>query len=243
MSQSVSTILQELHHPDYNTRSRAVFDLDKLGDEQTVLDELLAALATEEDLNVREDITWVLVRRKDKAIQPLITALQSETWQLRHNAAHVLGKIASPLASDALIHLLGDENPVVVSKTALALSQIGDKKAIPALVALLAHEKLEVQTTLRDVLESFGLQAITALGQALQSENWKLREQAAEVLGQIEDEESRVLLIHTLKDDHWQVRFAALMGLSYYGEKDAIASLQNDPNEQVSRLAKNLSSR
>jgi HEAT repeat protein len=240
MSQTFNTIIQDLHHLDSNTRSQAVFALDKLGDEQIVLDELVAALATETEVMVREDITWALVRRKDQAIQPLIAALQSENWQVRHNAAHVLGKMASPVATDALIGLLQDENTVVVSKTAFALSQIGDVKAIPALVALLGHEKPEVQTTLRDVLETFGVQAITALGQALQSENANLREQATEVLGQIEHEESISLLKQALNDEIWQVRFAAVTALSYQGAKEAIASLKDDPQEQVRKLVKQL---
>jgi HEAT repeat protein len=240
MSQTFDSIIQELHDPNTNTRSQAVFALDKLGDNEAILDELLKALATESDLNVREDITWALVRRKDKAIQPLIRDLTHENWHVRHNAVHVLGKIANPLATDALMKLLGDENPIVVSKTALALSQIADSKAIPALVAILSHEKPEIQSMLRDVLEGFGEKAISALAQAIQSDNWQVREQAAEVLGQIEHEESIALLSQALSDEAWQVRFAAIMGLSYQGEKAAIHALQNDPNEQVRRLVTGL---
>jgi HEAT repeat protein len=243
MSQTFNTIVQELHHPNTNTRSQAVFALDKLGDNEAILDELLKALATESDLNVREDITWVLVRRKDKAIQPLIAALQSETWQMRHNAAHVLGKIANPIATEALMQILHDENPIVVTKTAFALSQIGDTKAIPALVAILGHENREVQSMLLDVLEGFGEKAISALAQAIQSENWTIREQAADILGHIAHEESISLLKQALKDEIWQVRFAAINALSYHKAKEAIASLQNDPNERVRSLVKSLSAR
>jgi HEAT repeat protein len=240
VSKPFSTILQDLHHPDISTRSRAVFALDKLGDEQFVLDELLTALATEKDLLVREDITWALVRRKETAIQPLIVALQSENWQLRHNAAHVLGKIASPIATDALIAVLPDENAIVVTKAAFALSQIGDTKSIPALVALLGHENREIQTMLLTVLEGFGEAALRALAQAIQAENWKVREEAADVLGHIPSEESLTLLTQALQDEVWQVRFAAVTALSYHGAKEAIAPLQNDPNEQVRKLARQL---
>jgi HEAT repeat protein len=243
MNQLFFEIIEDLYHPDTNIRSRAVFALDKLGDEQSVLNELLAALATETDVLVREDITWTLVRRKDKAIQSLIDYLQHENWQARHNAAHVLGKIANPIATEALMQILHDENPIVVTKTAFALSQIGDTKAIPALVAILGHENREVQSMLLDVLEGFGEESLGALAQAIQSENWTIREQAADILGHIAHEESISLLKQALKDEIWQVRFAAINALSYHKAKEAIASLQNDPNERVRSLAKSLSAR
>jgi HEAT repeat protein len=233
MSQSFSSIVQDLQHPDINTRSRAVFALDSLGDDQAILDELLAALATEKDLLVREDITWALVRRKKQAIQALIECLKSDNPQLRHNAAHTLGKIANPIATDSLIELLQDNQPFVVAKTVLALGQIADKKAIPALVALLGHENQAVQTMLMDVLEGFGEKAIPALALAMQAENWQRREQAADVLGHIHSEESMQSLIKGLKDDVWQVRFAVVTALSYHGAKDAIQTLANDPHERV----------
>src|SRR5688572_12974237 len=98
MNQTFSSIMQDLQNPDISTRSRAIFALDALGDDAAVLDELLIALADEKDLLVREDITWALVKRKAQAIRPLMECLKSENPQLRHNAAHTLGKIASPVA-------------------------------------------------------------------------------------------------------------------------------------------------
>jgi HEAT repeat protein len=243
MTQSFSSIIQDLQHPDINTRSRAVFDLDALGDDKAILDELLSALANEKDLLVREDITWALVRRKKQSIQPLIDCLNSENAQLRHNAAHTLGKIASPLATDALIALLRDKEAFVVSKTALALRQIGDERAIPALVEVLGHENREVQTMLLEVLESFGEKAIPTLAQALETEDWQKREQAADVLGHIHSEESLQLLSNALKDTVWQVRFAAVTALAYHGAKSVIQSLANDPHERVRSLVASILAR
>ena len=240
MSKTLSSIVQELQHPDISTRSRAVFALDSLGDEAAVLDELLAALATEKDLRVREDITWALVRRKNQAIQPLIACLKSDNAQLRHNAAHTLGKIASALAVPALIDLLrNEEQAFVISKTALALGQIGDESAIPALVALLGHENAEVQTMLLDVLEGFGTAGLNDLEQAMKSSNSQTRQQAAAVLGQISDERSIQLLTQALHDEDWNVRFSIISALTYHRRQagrsidKALYPLRNDPSEQV----------
>lgn len=240
MSNNLNSILQELYAPDSNKRSSAVFALDKLGDSQAVLDELLTALATEDDLMVREDITWALVRRKEQAIAPLIKDLQHERWQVRHNAAHVLGKIASPLAVPALCKCLNDESAVVVAKACLALSQIGDESAIPALVGILGHEKLEVQSTLLDVLEGFGETAIPALADALQSEDAAVREQVVDVLGHIDGKESLALLESAIKDPVWQVRFATLPALNNHRAKALIAAMVNDPDERVRKVAQSL---
>src|SRR3982751_3597376 len=72
VSETLKTLMEQLHHPDKNVRSPAVL---KLGDlrETEALSALLNTVGTEPDFYVREDITWALVRIGDAAVLPLIT--------------------------------------------------------------------------------------------------------------------------------------------------------------------------
>ena len=105
MNETLNTLIQELHHPDMNVRSKAALDLGKLGNAE-VLEPLLQALSSEPDMFVREDITWALVRVGEAGLQPLIDLLASPNPAIRHNATHVLGKIGDARAVEALIHML-----------------------------------------------------------------------------------------------------------------------------------------
>jgi hypothetical protein len=51
----------------------------------------------------------------------------------RQSAARVLGEIGDPLAVDALIQMLGDDNPFVRTAAAGALAQIGSWQALPVM--------------------------------------------------------------------------------------------------------------
>lgn len=238
MTETLNTLINELHHPDKNVRGKAALSLGKLGD-VAVLDSLLMALGSETDLYVREDITWALVRLGGEAIEPLIDLLYNTNPSVRHNAAHVLSKIADARSVEALIQALHDTDATVVAKSAFGLGQIGDARAIPALVRLVGHENREVQTTLMTVLERFGAAAVQPLIEVMTDKRWQVREQAADILGQIGDEQALPVLIEALKDEAWQVRFAAVTALGHIGGAEARAALQalpDDANERVQTL-------
>jgi len=231
--------LDRLQHADANVRLRAALDLVAAADERA-LEPLMGALCRERDVFVRETVTRALVGLGDAPVEPLIRLLSDPDPQVRHNAAHTLGKIGSARAADALVERLRDDSLMVVSKSALALGQIRDPRAIPALVSLLAHESKEVQSTLVSVLEGFGASAVPALIQALSREEWRAREQAAYLLGFIGSQEAVPALERTLRDAHWQVRFAAVHALGDLGGgagKQALRSMPTDPDDRVRTLA------
>lgn len=233
-------MIEQLHHPDKNVRSQAALHLSK---DPTAIHTLLERLCIEPDLNVREDITWSLVRMGEVAVQPLIELLNDAMPAVRHHVAHTLGKLGDRRAVEPLIHALQDSDEAVRLKSAFALGQIGDETAIPALVSLLDDSKL--QSTLADVLENFGESAVASLVLAFDSADWQVREQAADILGSIGSQKAVPALINALQDDFWEVRFAALMALGAIGGNEAKIALQNrqdDPEMQniVATLLKRL---
>jgi HEAT repeat protein len=243
MNQNFQTLVDELHHPDKNVRSKAAVSIGKL-DDTTSVSILLDALITEPDMYVREDITWALVRVKDAALQPLIHLLDDANPSTRHLATHVLGKIGGPQVVDPLIHALHDTEPAVISKAAFGLAQIGDERAIPTLVSLVGHENSEVQTMLMTVLERFDKASVQPLIELMTSDRWQVREQAADILGTIDDKTAIPVLIEALKDEVWQVRFAAVTALGHLGGAEAaIEPMRDDPDPRVQELASQLMKR
>ncbi|MBC8098530.1 MAG: HEAT repeat domain-containing protein [Armatimonadetes bacterium] len=245
MNSIPTTLIDKLHHPDHNERSAAVFELDRL-DNAAKLSVLIQALRTDPDLYVREDLTYAIMNMGSLAVAPLMTLLNDEDAQIRHHAAHTLGKIGDASAVDALTNALQDSNAaLVVQKVIFALGQIGDAAAVPALVALVGHTERTVQTALITVLEHFGDSAVPLLLQAMQHERWQVREQAADILGGIGDAAALPSLIDALQDDQWQVRFAAVTALGHLGSDaahNALRNLPDDPepkiNDLITRLLK-----
>jgi HEAT repeat protein len=238
VTEVLQTLIEQLHHPNHNLRSSAVFALEKL-DDAGKTDALIQALGTELDFYVREDLTWALVRIGEPAFQKLVALLGDPTAAGRPYAAHTLGKMRDARAVDALIAALHDADIAVVLKAVFALGQIGEARAIPAIVGLLGHENEELQTTLTQVLEAFGASAVPDLLRAMEDERWPAREQAAHILGLIGDERAFPALVNALQDTEWQVRFAAVTALGYLGGENAKAALQpmhNDPHPRVRGL-------
>jgi len=66
--------------------------------------------------------------------------------------------------------------------------------------------------------------------------HWRVREQAADILGQLDDERALPVLIAALKDETWQVRFAAVTALGHMGGAEAKAALQAMPDDADDRV-------
>lgn len=239
MTDSFHSLTERLHHPDSNLRSRAALELGQLGDARG-LDALLAALTSEPELLVREDITWAVARFGAAAVPALLALLADKDPAARHHAAHTLGKLGDALGVDALIGVLDDADPNVVQKAAVALGQIGDVQALAALVELLGSDDRQIQATVHGVLESFGAAALAPLADALGSPRWQVREQAADILGQIADGGAVPALSGALADADWQVRFAAANALGAIDTAAARRALQaalQDDDARVRGLA------
>lgn len=242
MNTVIHGLIADLHHPDKNVRGKAAVSIGKL-DDHTTVNTLLEALVNEPDMYVREDITWALVRLQDVALPALIQLVDEDKASTRHLAVHVLGKIGGAQVLDVLIHALDDSDAAVISKAAFGLAQIGDARAVPALVRLVGHENREVETMLMNGLERFGTAPVQPLIDLMASDRWQVREQAADILGQIGDPAARLVLIAALNDTVWQVRFAAVTALSHMGgveAKAALLALPDDENDRVRELVSKL---
>jgi len=73
-------------------------------------------------------------------VRQLLTLLREGHPYSRRAAALALASFESPLSYDALLHALGDEDANVRQRAIAALGEIGDRRAVPALVDRLAHD-------------------------------------------------------------------------------------------------------
>lgn len=239
----MSTLAAQLQAPDKNQRVAAALTLGKSGD-LAALPLLLAALSAELDDNVRETLTWAIVRFGEAAIQPLAQMLTDCDAVIRHQATHVLGKIGSQNTVPHLIMALGDVDSTVQMKAAFSLGQIGDRRAILALVQMLGHRNNTLQSMINTALEQFGRAAIDLLAEALQHPHWQARKQAAEVLDLIGDSKAITVLANALNDENNEVRFAAISALYNIGDARAfgiVRSALNDADIRVKTIARRVS--
>lgn len=210
-------------------------------DDATSIRTLVDALCTDDDLNVVEDATWVLVKHGGAAVTALLDAIEHNDVRARHNIVHALGKIGDAQAVRALIAATSDGHAQVRMKAVFALGQIGDAKALDALVARLGDPALEVANTAREVVQGFGEVALMPLIGALTMESAHARELAASLLGDIGDARAVDALTAALATDNWPVRVAILEALGSIGDRRALPTVQaliDDPQQPVRAMAK-----
>ena len=137
---------------------------------------------------------------------------------------------------EELIKKLKDENWRVRWNAALALREIGDKRAIEPLINALRDGYLDVRNAAFKVLEKIepewhktevvGRQVPEFIN-ALRDRDSDVRSAAAWVLGKIGDERSVEPLINALMDEYWHVREAACKALGKIKDQKAIKFLIN----------------
>jgi HEAT repeat protein len=157
-------------------RREAVGVLAYLKDDNVLL-ALMNAARSDSDPMVRKVAVGSLIFTKSaRATEALIAALKDENWQVREEAAFIMGKVGLPEGVEPLIDAMNDEYWQVRVKAAGSLGSLKD----PAAVAV--------------------------LGQALSFKISNLRKEAATALGQIAAPEGLPFLEAASKDVDPDVR-------------------------------------
>jgi HEAT repeat protein len=226
ISNSPNPLLTQLQSLDVRERSQAVLKLvPGSGTAPESIMALVTLLCTDDDLNVVEDATWVLVRHGPAATTALLTALPGQPARARHNLVHALGKLADRQAVPALISASADPEPAVRLKAVYALGQIGEPQALDALIARLDDPVENVRWTAREVIQRLGGHALPHLTAALSAGSETMRELAANLLGDLGDVRAIEPLVAALNSGDWQVRFAIVEALGAIGDARALPAL------------------
>lgn len=139
----VDQVLSSMSSPDPKMRKGAIMTLQemKVWKDPTVPRLLVALQDSEASVRAQAAAALGESGRLD-AIDPLIVAMSDQDAGVRMLAAYALGSLRSPKAVDALITALDDPaGDYVTTNVAVALGQIGDKRAVPALLRLFQRNR------------------------------------------------------------------------------------------------------
>lgn len=190
--------------------------------------DLLVALAGEPDPAVQEVLLWALSQAPD-AGQVAIARLGDPDPDLRCLLARLLGKLRDPANTGDLVELLADPVARVATAAVIALGQLAQPAAVPALTALLGTNRVP-DTELLDTLAAHGEAALGPVLAVLEAGSDRAKAAAAEVLGRL-GEPAAVPHLAAALDGASAVRLAALLALAELGEagRPAIRSVVDDP--------------
>lgn len=138
-SEANEALREGLHHPNYLVRQRCAMLLGRRHDERA-LPRLAEIYADDvEAPEVREAARAALFALRDRLDIPALTrdAANAPDKRARAHALALLGVVGGEHAFRACIAALSDDDVYVRGVAALALADIGDKRALPELKALL----------------------------------------------------------------------------------------------------------
>ncbi len=173
----------------------------------------------------------------------LIAALKDSDAGVRRAAAHSLGNIESPRATEPLVAVLRDPDAEVRQNAAWALGNIEDRRAVDGLIGALRDESHEVRNSAAWALGNIeDPRAADALTAALKDESAEVRKSAAWALGQLELTTAPAALIEAMRDSDAEVREAAIDAVAQTGDQRAVPNLaaliqDNSPDVRHSAIS------
>lgn len=187
---------------DENVRVEAAQALGRIRDGRAVKPLNFVLEDENEDQNVREEIVEALGEiATEEAIMSLIAVLNTD---LDEKASRVLKEVGKP-AVMPLITALNSDNETIIWKAATILGEIGDKRAVEPLIALLLDESKDeydrgdyVATALGKIGDARAVKPLITLA-SKHSEDI-LTGMSVRALGQIGDHEAVEPLISILED-------------------------------------------
>ena len=183
--------------------------------------------------------------KHEKAVAPLVQALNDEHTYVQGSTARALVKIGEP-AVDALIQALQERGWDVKCGAAGALGEIGAKRTVGPLVQALEHNVVsdvrwkaaQALGNMAGLLVKAGYKRpVKSLIEALGDKDSIVRQVAAEALGEIGDPMAIEPLVKALKSEDGNVY--AAVALAEIGEPalDALIKALEDRDENVRRVA------
>ncbi len=210
-------LIAALSYSDPGVRKRAAAALRVLGAIEAV-PALKQILTIERHPGVRNhiiatlehlDTTFAEKSLQGKSFQELVTMLSSPNPADVIRAAETLGTMGDQLATESLVVVF--RNPIQRDDIRLAAAEALLKlKSAPAVVTLLA---------------------------GLRKENWRVRHNAAAVLGQLRATWATEPLVEALEDEHPNVRRASAMALRRFQTPRALEALETYKTRHTGKTA------
>ncbi|MEW6068839.1 MAG: HEAT repeat domain-containing protein [Nitrospirota bacterium] len=183
-------------------------------------------LEISQEENLREDVMRAFVFIGKDSPESLLRLFETESFSQKRFLCEVADKIAAPVYYDILEKLLEHEDGHIRSLAALAISKLGNLKAIEPVKKLLADSYEDVQEFAVEALYNLrdGLSTTELLGM-LDNPNPAIRKNAALLLGKIRAKEAVPALGFALKDGNISVRKAVVIAFSNIKTEESIKFL------------------
>lgn len=181
----------------------------------------------------RESAIIALMNTGERAVEPLITALNYQNEEVRLFAIEVLGKLKDPRAVEPLIPVLNDKNVDVRMLAAEVLGEMGDPRAVEFLTNSLRDKKPEVRLKVAEIFgELKDPRTAVSLIESLEDKNNKVQAAAAYALGQMKEPRAVRTLIFMLETKSSNLREAVISALSEYDDTLTIELLIAAMNDE-----------
>lgn len=254
---AVEPLTRIFNDPNAHAREAAGEALGKIGATGGV-EALIRGLATE-DAEVLGRRINALVSAGAEAVEPLIAALDNDSWQVRAGAVRALGEIGDSRAIDPLSALIEGGEPgerptsreavprvtaaggagesYVRSAAVAALGQIGGPRVVPALIVRLKDPDPRVrEAAVTDLGKLDDPRVVEAIAASLKDDSSSVRMSAAAALRRRKDAGAVEALIAALDDEDAFVRSGAVRALGEIGDRRAVEPLigcLDDPHVRV----------
>jgi HEAT repeat protein len=154
-----------------------------------------------------------MTKHEPKLIAPYLSGLTSDDYKVRRDAVKGLRQSRNPDAYPHLIAALDDPAVSVLIHAIRGLETLGDRRAIPALLAKLGGSSCDVCDEIGAALVSFGDDAVPHLLEALNAPHPRVRAIAVTALNQLEDDRAVEPIIALLDDPDSSVVNSVLRAL------------------------------
>ncbi len=229
---NLSACVTALQNGDPETRSRAADELGLLGHSAAEALPMLIAALRDDYEPVRLNAAYALGTIGGAAVPALIETLRDENGPARRMAAYALAAVGEP-AVPALSEALNHTEEAVRLEASYALAQLGSaaREAMPALMARITDDCVEVRRYIAEAFGSMGTTAeaaVPALGTMLDGDaDDQVRFESALALAQIGPPANDALGVLTgvLSDKNRYVRDNAVLALKRIGTPDAEEAL------------------
>jgi HEAT repeat protein len=218
----LETLIEHIWSQKPDVRISAILILGMMKDERA----LTPLLEVSQDENFREEVRRALVFIGKDRPESLLGLFEIDNAYQKRFLCEVAGIISSPVYFATFEKLLTDEDGHIRSLAAIAISRLGNHKAIEPLKRLLTDPYEDVQESAVRALSNLreGLSA-TELLDMLDEPIPLQRKNVTLLLGRIGAIEAIPALGFVLKDAHVSVRKAVIEAFSYLKTKESITFL------------------
>lgn len=196
-SSALAKIINLLDDPDDSIKLQAIKAVQRMPSRRAEKPILRIMRSTQNRELKRHAILALATTASENAIPALEEALTTADHDLKKTIAESLGQISTISASEKLVELLNERDPVIVTKALKGMRKSPPLSAIPALTRLAKHPNSDIRR--------YSIEAFAGLDDAA----------AYDLLEQ-----------HLLNDESTRVRAAAARGLGRIGNKQAIPALE-----------------